>query len=211
MGNPLSGVGGDLWVTATPSIGTTNESCTDSGDHITYSAATHVFWDFNSTFTVQNSPNGSSSWVTITDYTVQWAAGRIVFNTARTPGVNNFTRISVGSYFASTQADASFAWDIALKGLTKDTTSFQSTGSWVTVTPTLRGAVVKLSTYRNDDRYTKELNNMLGVTLYVDKTNNIRWQLYAINDNTSPSSDVNNVQKQTISLASVRDAYYLTT
>src|SRR5581483_5591554 len=109
---PIAGVvGGDIWMTANPSVALSSpESCTDSGDHTTYQAATHSFWDWNSTFTVQNSPNGSTGWVTVTDYTFQWATGKLIFNTARVVSTNNFTRISAGSYFTSTQLDASYVW-----------------------------------------------------------------------------------------------------
>jgi hypothetical protein len=211
MGNPLAGNSSDVWVTSTPSVSATNESCTDSGDHITYIASVHVFWDFSQTFTVQNSPNGSSSWTTVTDYTVQWAAGRIVFNTARTPGVNNFTRISAGNYFPVTQLDASHAWDLSQKMATKDTTAFQATGNWASFTPTLKSASGKIDTYRNDNRLATELGNMLGVQLYVDKANNIRWQFYAMNTGVEPKVDVNNVETQSFSFVSTKDIYLLTT
>jgi|SRR6267142_1696392 len=211
MGNPLSGVIGDVWLTATPSVSTTNESCTDSGDHITYTSSVHVFWDWNSTFTVQNSPNGSTGWTTITDYTVQWSAGRIVFNTARVPGTNAFTRISVGSYFTSTQLDSTHKWALTLKGNVAKTTSFQTAGAWETNLATIRGGTVKLDTYRNDNRAFKELNNLLGVSLYVDKTNNIRWQCYALVTDDSPAADAQNLEMETMTLTISRDVYYLTT
>ncbi len=209
MGNVLPGVGSDVWVTATPSLTATNESCTDSGDHITYTAATHIFWDWASTFTVQCSPNGSSSWATVTDYTMQWATGQIVFNTARVVSTNNFVRISAGNYFTATQLDASHVWTLTTKGNTKDTTSFQAAGAWQQNTGTIKSGSGKIDTYRNDDRLTKELNNLLGIQLFVDKTNNIRFQFFALNKGGDPKADVNSVETQSISFEVVRDVYLL--
>src|SRR6478609_10535298 len=102
MAGPLAGVGGDVWVAATPSISTANETCNDSGDHITYLASIHKSWDFQQPIVVQNSPNGSTGWVTVTDYVFQYAGGVIIFNTARVVSTNNFTRISSGYYFNMT-------------------------------------------------------------------------------------------------------------
>lgn len=209
MSYPLAGVNGDVWTTSTPSITATNESCTDSGDHTLYTASAHTFWDWTQTFTVQCSPNGSSSWATVTDYTVRWSLGQIVFTTARSVGVNNFVRISTGNYFAASQLDASFKWNIALKAGTKDTTVFQSSGAWQTNTAVLKSASGKIMTYRNDDRLALELGNLLGLQLFVDKTNNVRWQLFGVIREVSPESDVNGIQQQSISFQSVRDTYFL--
>jgi hypothetical protein len=209
MAYPLAGVAGDVWITATPSVTATNESCTDSGDHINYTAATHIFWDWTQTFTVQNSPNGSSSWVTVTDYTFQWAVGKVVFNTARTPGVNNFTRISTGNYFTATQLDASHDWSLALKMTTKDITAFQATGAWMANLAILKEGSGKIETYRNEDRISKEFGNQLGMQLFIDKTNNVRWQFFATATGVDTKSDVNSVETQTISFVNLRDIYLL--
>lgn len=210
MAYPLAGVASDIWTTATPSVTATNESCTDSGDHITYTAATHIFWDWTQTFTVQNSANGTTGWATVTDYTVQWATGKIVFNTARVVSTNNFTRIATGNYFTATQLDGSHQWTLAQKALVKNTTCFQATGGWAANTVTLKSATAKVSTYRNDNRIGLELGNLLGVQLFVDKTNNVRWQFFAIAAQANPQSDANDVEKQIFDFISVRDIYFLT-
>ncbi len=50
----LAGWKGDVWVTSTPSVVATNETCNDDGDHINYRAATHKWWDSTKAFTVQS-------------------------------------------------------------------------------------------------------------------------------------------------------------
>jgi hypothetical protein len=141
---------------------------------------------------------------------MQWSTGKIVFNTARVVSTNNFVRISVGSYFTATQLDASHTWSLQLKQLTKDTTCFQATSAWASNTPTIKTSSGKIETYRNEDRVSKELGNLLGLQLFVDKTNNVRWQCYGIITGANPKVDVNNVETQEIDFQVVRDAYFLT-
>src|SRR5579859_3029414 len=205
----LAGVSSDVWMTSTPSVTATNESFTDSGDHINYTASVHPFMDIGAGITVQNSPNGSSSWVTVTDYTVQWAIGKIVFNTARVPGTNNFVRANF-NYFLATQYDWTSKWALSLKGNVAKTTSFQATGQWETYLATTRGGTGKIDTFRNDDRLSKEIGNILVAQLFVDKGNNVRWQCYIRVTDVSPATDAQNMQTQSISFSVERDAFFLT-
>jgi hypothetical protein len=119
-------------------------------------------------------------------------------------------RISAGSYFTATQLEAAHTWDLQQKAIVKDSTSFQATGGWMTNTTIIKSATGKIDTYRNDDRLTKELGNLLGMQLYIDKANNIRWQFYALNTGSDPKSNVNDLQTQTLSFMSVKDIYLLT-
>ena len=204
-------VGGDVWMTGNPSVALGSpESCTDSGDHTTYKAATHQFWDWTATLTVQNSPDGSTSWVTVTDYTFQWATGKVVFNTARTPGTNAFTRISAGSYFTATQLDATFSYNVAVSVMLKDTTPFQAAGSAQQNTGTINKAAVKIQTYRNDNRVFAQLGSLVALQLFLDKPNNIRWQFFATPIDPITTAPVNDIEKMAISFESVRDVYFLT-
>ncbi len=204
-------VGGDVWTTGNPSVALGSpESCTDSGDHTTYSASVHQFWDWTQTLTVQNSPNGSTGWATVTDYVFQWATGKIVFTSARTVGVNNFTRISAGNYFTATQLDATFSYTVTVSEALKDTTPFQASGGWQQLTGTINKAVAKIQTYRNDNRIFALLSGLVGLQLYLDKPNNIRWQFFAIPIDPITTAPVNDIEKMTISFESVRDVYFLT-
>src|SRR5579859_2389200 len=124
----FSGVNGDVWISTSPSttLGSP-ETCNDSGNHINYFTATHQAWDPTQPLTIQNSPNGTTGWVTVTDYQFYWAAGEIIFNTART---NTFTRISVGNYFTISALGGAHMWKSSFKGATKDVTPFQASGQW---------------------------------------------------------------------------------
>src|SRR6266702_3000982 len=191
MGVPLAGVGADVWMAATPSINTTNETATDSGDHITYTASIHKSWDWQQPIVVQNSPNGSTGWVTVTDYTFQYAGGVIVFNTARVVSTNN--------YFNLTQLDDATDWSFTIKANTKDTTSFQATGNYARKLATTKEGSGKIDTVRSDGRIFLELGNVVGMQLYVDKTNNVRWDCLGIVYGIEPKADSKDVLSQSMS------------
>lgn len=211
MGNPLTGLISDIYATSTPSIALSSpEACTDSGDLTTYIADTHEFWDFTKTFAIECSPDGTDDWEAVEDYTMLWSIGRIVFETAREEDVNDHVRIASGSYLAATQLDESHAWSLALKAATKDTTVFQTGSGWQRNTATIKSGTAKVDTYRYDERMADELANIVGLKLYVNKDENIRWQGYGIVSDVSPKSDVNNIQAQSISFTSVKGIYFLT-
>lgn len=203
-------IGGDIYTTGSPSIALPSpESCTDSGDHTTYQAATHEFWDWTQTLTVQNSPNGSTGWVTVTDYVFQYATGKIVFNTPRVVSTNNFTQISVGHYFTATQYDGSYMFTNTVECKTEDTTQFQSPDGWQENTALIKDAKAEIDTYRADDRMFAELGNMVGLKLYIDKPNGIRWQYFATPLKPSMAAKVSKVITQKITFVSVHDVYFV--
>lgn len=200
-----------MYVTSSTSVAIGSpESCTDSGDHITYSAATHTMWDKTATFTVQCSPNGTSGWTTVTDYVMQWPTGKIVFNTARQVGTNNFVRINAGSYLTATQLDGSYAWTLSLKAAIVKTTAFQPTGQWEAKTVTVKSGTGQISAWRTDDRLASELSNLIIFVLYANKTAGSRWVLYGHVTDTSPKQSVATVSEQTISFTVEDAAYFFT-
>lgn len=204
-------VGGDVWTTGTPSVALGSpESCTDSGDHTTYQASSHIAWDWTQTLTVQNSPNGSSSWVTVTDYVFQWATGKIVFNTPRVVGTNNFTRISAGNYYTATQLDATYEYQVTVEAKIKDTTVFQAPGGWQQNGVITLDAKGKITTYRNDNRIFSVLGKLVLVQLFLNKASNVRWQFFCIIESPKDSVKATDIEKQDITFSSVRDVYFLT-
>lgn len=207
----LAGVNADVWMAATPSLVATNESATDSGDHITYTMSVHRAWDWQQPLTVQNSPNGTTGWVTVTDYTFQYASGVIVFNTARVVGTNNFVRVSSGYYFNVTQLDGAHTWSLTLKANTKDTTQFQSPGNWGTKTATTKEGSGKVDTIRSDGRIFAEIGNVVALQLFTDKTNNIRWDAIGIITGIDPKSDAKDIEDQSMSFDTYGVPYYRTT
>lgn len=213
MAGPYAGYDSDVWVSASPSLNTTNESCTDLGAHLIYNAFVHPFWDKTQPLVVQNSPDGSTGWTTVTDYVFHYAIGQVVFNTARTPGVNNFTRISTGYFFNVTQLDASSKWALSLKGGVAKTTPFQAAGGWEQNTPTIKSGSGTVDTFRNDARLFTEMvsaNQLIMCQLFVSKTNNYRWQFAARVTGVDPSSDAQNLQLQKLTFICDNDVVLLT-
>jgi hypothetical protein len=209
MGTPIKGVGGDVWAAASPSLALgAPESMTDSGDHIVYTANIHKYWDKRTPVVVQVSPNGSTGWATVTDYTFRYVGGVVTFNTARVVGTNNFVRINTGNYFNVAQAGDCNDWSLDLGGDVTDTTVFQSPGGWKTKTPTTKGGSGKLSTFRFDDLFTKELGNLLVFVLYADKTANTRWEMYGYVTGVVPKNSATGVVTQEASYVVDGDAFY---
>ncbi len=205
----IAGINGDVWTSTSPptALGSP-ESCTDSGDHIHYFTATHQTWDPTQTFTVQNSPNGSSGWATVTDYIMYWPVGEIVFNTAIVPGTNNFTRINAGSYFTMTALDGSHAWKMQMKGQTKDVTPFQASGNWAINLATIKNMTFSVDCFRYDARILNEMVTGVGATnisggiiscqLWWDEANGKRWQFYAFPTSIMDTIVSNDVDKQSV-------------
>lgn len=206
----IAGRDGDVYVAALPSIVVPNPtSLTDSGDHTTYTSGLAL--DDSVALTVQNSPNGTTSWVTVVDYTVQWPAGIVVFNTARVVGTNNFTRIIAGNYYTTTSLDGAHTWSLTFKGSSVDTTAFQPTGNWQTKTATVRGGSGQVTAWRTDDRLFQEFNNRTVMHLWVSRTNNVRWVFYAYITGIDPKVDVGGIDEQTLAFDLQGPAYFLTT
>lgn len=202
MGALLNGIDSDVWVAALPSItiGGSPDTCTDSGDHIVY-WATHKAWDKDHTITVQCSPNGSSGWVTVTDYVFNWASGRITFNTARVVDTNDHVQITAGYYFTVSQLDECHAWSLSQKANIIDTTPFQAENGFKRKTLTNKDAEGSIETYRTDDALFLQLGSMTVLRLYVDKSANIAFDAIAWVIGIEPKGDANGVLEQTVNFA----------
>jgi hypothetical protein len=211
-----------VWLSTSPPTALVSpEAANDSGDHIHYFTATHQAWDPTQTLTVQNSPNGSSGWTTVTDYQYYWPVGEIVFNTARTPGTNNFTRVSVGSYFTLSALSGAHAWKMSGKAMTKDVTPFQASGSWAQYLTTFKSMTFSVDMFNQDARILDEMitsgmsqinisGGIILCQLWWDEPNGKRWQFYALPTSIAQTVVVNDVDKQTVQM-SASGAVYLVT
>lgn len=219
----IAGINGDVWTSISPptALGSP-ETFNDSGDHIHYFAATHQYWDPTQVFTVQNSPNGSSGWATVTDYTVWWPVGEIVFNTARTPGTNNFTRVSAGSYPTLSALSGAHAWKASGKGMTKDVTPFQASGSWAVNLATIKQWTFSVDMFNQDARILNEMITTGGGTvinisggiilcqLWWDETNGKRFEFYALPTGITETVVSNDVDKQSVNFQATGPVYLVT-
>lgn len=218
----LAGVNGDVWTSISPSVALASpETCTDSGDHTFYSTSVHKAWDKVYTLTVQCSPNGSTSWATVTDYVFWYPMGVIKFNSARVVGTNNFVRIQAGHYVTLSSLDGAHSWTMNMKGTVKEITPFQAPGAWSTNAPTLKSLTFNVDCFRQDGRLLSEMitsgtgkiNISGGVVLcqlWHDKTNGDRWQFFAFPTGISETVAVQDIDKQTISFQSNGPLYLAT-
>lgn len=218
----IAGINGDIWTSTSPptALGSP-ESCTDSGDHIHYFSATHQAWDPTQTFTVQNSPNGTTGWTTVTDYVMYWPVGEIVFNTARGVGTNNFTRISAGSYFSLSALDGAHAWKAQFKGMTKDVTPFQASGGWTQNLPTIKQLTFSVDCYRQDARILNEMitsgisqinisGGIILCQLWWNESGGGRYQFYAFPTQINQTVAAEDVDKQSINFSATGPVYEVT-
>lgn len=204
----LAGINGDIWFSTSPSTALGSpESCTDTGDHQHYFTVTHQAWDWSQTLTVQCSPNGTSGWSTVTDYTFYWPVGEVVFNSARVVGTNNYVRISVGNYFTLSSLSGGHAWKMSAKANTKDTTPFQSSGHWAQYTTTYKSMTFSVDMYNQDARMLNEMiksgtgkinisGGIVVCQLWWDEANGKRWQFYALPTQVDTNIAANDVNKQ---------------
>ncbi|SRR6266849_231131 len=213
MGNPLSGYDADVWMAANPSVALGAPEAagnTDSGAWILYKANTHWAWDKRVPIVVQTAPTVGGTYTTATDYVFQYAGGVIVFNTARTSGVNNFVRIQTGNFFNLTQLDDAHTWALSLKATAVDNTRFQTPGGWATRTATTKEGSGKIDTFRSDGRVTAELGAIVALQLYASKTLNYRWEALGWVTGVDPKGDVKGVEEQAMSFDVEADCYFRT-
>lgn len=217
----LAGVNGDVWLSTSPptALGS-SETANDSGDHIHYFAATHQAWDPTAGVTVQCSPNGSTGWATVTDYVFYWAAGEVVFNTARSVGTNNFVRISQGSWFTLSALSGAHSWKASFKGQTKDVTPFQASGGWAQYLGTLKNVTWSVECFAADARILNEMITGVGATnisnglimcqLWWDETNGKRYQFYALPTGETFTVAANDVDKEIVNFSATGPVYAIT-
>jgi hypothetical protein len=218
----VAGISGDVWLSTSPSTALGSpESCTDTGNHINYFTNTHQAWDQTQTLTVQCSPNGSTGWTTVFDYTFYYPVGEIVFATARVVGTNNFVRISAGSYFTLSALDGAHAWKASYKGMTKDVTPFQASSGWAVNLATLKSLTFSVDCYRQDARILNEMissgvsqinisGGIIMCQLWWDESNGKRWQFYALPTGVDQTVAVNDVNKQSVKMSASGPVYMVT-
>jgi hypothetical protein len=212
----IAGVNGDVELSTSPSTALVSaETCTDLGDHIHYVASVHQAWDFTQPFTVQD--GDGTTWNTVTDYTVYWPLGMIIFNTARTVGTNDEVRISAGHYFALSPLAGAHAWKASAKADTKDCTPFQADGGWATYTATDKSMTFSVDCFSHDARVLNEMikgddaiNISGGIVLcklYWDKTNGKRFQFYALPTGVNTQVQASDLNKQTVNFQATGPVY----
>lgn len=207
-----------IWIEMSVALLPNPESATDTGDHIHYFTATHQAWDQSQGITIQNSPNGTSGWTTVTDYVFYWPVGEIVFNTVRT---NTFTRILQGNYFSLSALDGAHAWKMSVKGQTKDVTPFQASGAWAQYLATIKSMTFSVDCFRYDARILNEMitsgmglinisGGIIMCQLWFNETGGQRWQFYAFPTGITDTIAANDVDKQSVNFQATGPVYLVT-
>lgn len=206
MGAVLQGFDCDVLMTANPSVAATTETATDSGNHLLYTLSVHKYWDKSKALLVECSPNGTSGWVAVTDYKIQWVGGLLSFNTVRVVGTNNYVRVT-GYYWIASQLTDSHTWELDQSVGTVEVTTFQS--QWKTYISTVKNASAKVGTYKYDDSLTKDLGNLMILVLYLDKSVGTRYECYGYITKVTPKSDAGSVITEEVDFTIDGDVFYL--
>jgi hypothetical protein len=216
MMGSVAGVNGDVELSTSPSTALGSaETCTDTGDHIHYVASVHQAFDPTQSLTVQD--GDGTTWNTVTDYHVYWPLGMIIFNTARTVGVNDHVHISVGHYFTFSQLSGAHAWKASAKADTKDCTPFQAPQNFATYTATDKSMTFSVDCFSQDARVLNEMIKGTGATnisggivlckLYWDKTNGRRFQFYALPTGVNTQVMASDLNKQSVNFQATGPVY----
>lgn len=160
---------GAVYVTASPSVTLTNFALANpSLDGMTWvtpsSQYAKRYWDKTTSWTIQTSTNGGTSWTTITSgYSIQYVGGIVTLTVALTgtPAV----QVS-GAYFAYSQVLDAHQWEMAWDSDVVDVTPFNQSG-WKAQMELIRGATVKFSRYWADSTYIGMLGNLMVVVCFI--------------------------------------------
>lgn len=150
-------------ITSQPSISLTDEATTDSGDHKTYTISNSAkrYLDINTAVVVQLQTHGTGAFNTVTNYTLKYVGGIILFN--NTNNSDDVVRIHSGAYYAYSTLGNGHAVEFSAKCNLADVTTF-NTGGTESYLPTLLGGTVKFSEWWASEA---RLNSMMARDLLV--------------------------------------------
>ncbi len=186
-----------LNITAQPAISLTNEACTDSGDHTTYTITNSAkrYLDLNTAVVVQKQTHGTGGFATVTNYTLKHVGGIIVFASANNS--DDVIRISSGAYYAYSVLAQGHAADVPLKIAGLDVTSFNSTGTETYIGGLLSGQV-KLDRWWLDNARVSSLIARDLVVVDVTTPSGRRYEGYQYAVDLDIKSDVKSAVGETL-------------
>ncbi len=122
---------GDILIISTPSVNLPNPTVlTNSGDNKTFNnpTASQRYWDDSSTFTVQTSINGGSTWSTAAagTYTIRYVTGQVILNTALTG--TPACQLIAGKYFPYASIGNTTSWEAQPAMKAVDATTHKGVG-----------------------------------------------------------------------------------
>jgi hypothetical protein len=176
-------------ITAQPPVSLTDEACTDSGDHTTYTITNSAkrYLDLNTAVVVQKQTHGTGGFATVTNYTLKHVGGIITFASANNS--DDVIRIHSGSYYAYSALGQGHTAEQASKIAAIDVTSFNSNGTESYIGGELTGQV-------KFDRYWLDTTRMASLTardlIAIDLTtpSGRRYEGYVLATDLTTKSDV---------------------
>ncbi len=135
-----------VYLTSQPSIALTNELCTDSGDHKTYTITNQAKkrLDPKTPIVVSTSPDGTIWTVVSTGFTLSRVNARVIFAVANAAGTQ--VRFTSGAYFTEMLVAQANNCDWASKMAKIDTTVFNAQGVESSI-PGILSGVLKTNTF----------------------------------------------------------------
>jgi hypothetical protein len=176
-------------ITAQPAISLTNEACTDSGDHTTYTISNSAkrYLDINTAVVVQKQTHGTGPFNTVTNYTLKHVGGIITFNTANNS--DDVVRISSGAYYAYSALASAHSAEFAAKVNALDVTAFNSNGT-ETYIGGLMGGTLKSSDWWVDNTRITSLTNRDLLVVSFQTASGRRFEGYVYGTDCGIKSDV---------------------
>ena len=197
----IAGKLGNIFMKTTASAtATTGEAMTNSGDNTTYyiTADSKRYWDKNSTVTVYVDavPNTAN--------TIQYAGGRVVFDSALT-GTEVIT-VDV-SYWTVSEVAGFYNWSLDLATDMLDKTTYSSNG-WREFVAGLKSFNVSADSFWQDDKFLNRLGEEVVIVLYVNETSDIRYEGFAKIDSDSISNPVDELVEESVNYTGEGQLYY---
>lgn len=141
----IAGYNSKFYVTTYPSVGFTNITLTDTGDHKTYTISdqTKRYLDKDVPVVIQKSTDGGTTWPVLSSgFTLSRVNARIIFSTTQTA----LFRIASANYLPVSQFGDAAQVEYAGKIDTEDVTRFNTTGAKSFI-PTLAMGMLKCMSY----------------------------------------------------------------
>lgn len=193
-------IGAVYRIDGNPSVAFTNEATNADTAKKRYTIATNLkrYWDDSAAVTVK--VNGAT---VTTGFRIEYAGGVVEFDTAQGAAVITVS----GKYFNVVQCATFFNWKLDSDLDTKDVTTFAS-GGWKEYLTTLKGWNASADGYWADGTYAGLIGLRLIFVLYVDSTNNKRYEGYAILKKNSITEPVDDIVKEAVELQGSGQLYY---
>jgi hypothetical protein len=176
-------------ITAQPAVSLTDEACTDSGDHTTYTitSSSKRYLDINTAVVVQLQTHGTGSFNTVTNYTLKHVGGIITFASANNS--DDVVRIHSGAYYAYSALGGAHSAEYSSKVAALDVTAFNSGGNESYIGGLLSGTL-KCTNWWLNETQTSSLSNRDLLVLSFQTSSGRRFEGYVLMTDCNIKSDV---------------------